>query len=53
MKQVIRLRGIPIKFYVDGASYNKTHRKGGIHYNLKGGYKETQIERALGEQGRN
>lgn len=53
MKQVIRLKGIPMKFYVDGASYNKTHRKGGIHYNLKGEYKETQIERALKELGIN
>lgn len=53
MKQVIRLKGIPMKFYVDGASYNKTHRKGGIHYNLKGEYKETQIERALKELGVN
>jgi len=53
MKQVIRLKGIPMKFYVDGASYNKTHRKEGIHYNLKGEYKETQIERALKELGIN
>lgn len=53
MKQVIRLKGIPMKFYVDGASYNKTHRKGGIHYNLKMEYKETQIERALKELGIN
>lgn len=53
MKQVIRLKGIPMKFYVDGASYNKTHRKGGIHNNLEGEYKETQIERALKELGIN
>jgi len=53
MKQVMRLKGIPMKFYVDGASYNKTHRKGGIHYNLKGQYKETQIQRALKELGIN
>jgi hypothetical protein len=53
MKQVIKPKGIPMKFYVDGASYNKTHRKGGIHYNLKGEYKETQIERALKELGIN
>lgn len=49
MKQVIKLKGVPMKFYVDGASYNKTHRKEGIHYNLKGGYKETQIQRSLKE----
>ena len=30
MKQGIRIKGIPMKFYVDGASYNKTHRKEGI-----------------------
>lgn len=53
MKQGIKIKGIPMKFYVDGASYNKTHRKGGIHYNLKGEYKETQIERALKELGIN
>ncbi|MEW6163283.1 MAG: ISNCY family transposase [Nitrospirota bacterium] len=53
MKQVIKLKGIPMKFYVDGASYNKTYRREGIHYNLKGKYKETQIERALGELGIN
>jgi hypothetical protein len=53
MKQGIKIKGIPMKFYVDGASYNKTHRKGGIHYSLKGEYKETQIERALKELGIN
>ena len=53
MKQVIKLKGVPMKFYVDGASYNKTHRKEGIHYNLKGEYKETQIQRSLKELGIN
>ena len=54
MKEGIRLKGIPMKFYVDGASYNRTHRNSGVHYNLKGNeYKETQIQRALKELGIN
>lgn len=53
MKQIMSLKGVPISFYVDGASHNKTHRKGGIHYRTKGEYKETQIGRALKELGIN
>jgi hypothetical protein len=53
MKQVIRRKGIPMSFYVDGASHNKTQRGSGMHYTLKGEYKETQIQRALGELGIN
>ncbi|MDP2755606.1 MAG: ISNCY family transposase [Nitrospirota bacterium] len=53
MKEIVKLKGIPMKFCVDGASYNKTHRNGGIHYNLKGEYPETQIQRALNELGIN
>lgn len=55
MKQTIRRKGAPLSYYVDGASHNRTHRKGGVHYRTKDGedYKDTQIERALAELGIN
>lgn len=54
MKEIFRRKGIPMAFYVDGASYNKTTRGRGIHRRLTGGeYEETQIERALKELGIN
>jgi len=54
MKEIIRGKGIPMAFYVDGASHNKTQRGKGIHRRLTGGqYEETQIQRALKELGIN
>lgn len=53
IKQVIRRKGIPMSLYVDGASHNKTHRGRGIHRNLTGTYKETQLQRAVKELGIN
>lgn len=55
MKQTIRRKGAPLSYYVDGASHNRTHRKGGVHYRTKDNedYKDTQIERALAELGIN
>jgi transposase len=54
MKEILGRKGIPMAFYVDGASCNKTHRGTGIHRRLTGGeYEETQIERALKELGIN
>lgn len=54
MKEILGRKGIPMAFYVDGASHNKTHRGAGIHRRLTGGdYEETQIERALKELGIN
>jgi hypothetical protein len=53
MKTVVQLKGIPMSFYVDGASHNKTRRGSGIHYTMRGEYKETQIQRALKELGIN
>lgn len=54
MKEILRSKGIPMAFYVDGASHNKTQRGKGIHRRLTGGqYEETQIQRALKELGIN
>lgn len=54
MKEILRRKGIPMAFYVDGASCNKTSRGNGIHRRLTGGeYEETQIGRALKELGIN
>jgi hypothetical protein len=53
MKKVIQIKGVPISFYVDGASHNKTQRGTGIHYSMRGEHKETQIQRALLELGIN
>jgi hypothetical protein len=54
MKEILRSKGIPMEFYVDGASHNKTQRGKGIHRRLTGGeYGETQTERALKELGIN
>jgi transposase len=54
MKEILRRKGIPMAFYVDGASCNRTQRGTGIHRRLTGGeYEETQIERALKELGIN
>jgi len=54
MQEILRSKGIPMAFYVDGASHNKTQRGPGIHRRLTGGdYEETQIQRALKELGIN
>jgi transposase len=54
MKEILGRKGIPMAFYMDGASCNKTSRGNGIHRRLTGGdYEETQIERALKELGIN
>jgi transposase len=52
MQEILVRKGIPMAFYVDGASQNKTQRGKGIHRRLTGGdYEETQLERALKELG--
>lgn len=54
MQEILWSKGIPMAFYVDGASHNKTQRGKGIHRRLRGGeYEETQIQRALKELGIN
>lgn len=51
LKQIVETRGIPLSFYCDRDSKFKTTRHEGLHYQLKGEYSQTQIERALSELG--
>jgi transposase len=51
LKEIVEKKGIPLSIYCDKDSKFKITRHGGVHYNLKGEYGETQIERALKELG--
>jgi hypothetical protein len=51
LKQIVETKGIPLCFYCDRDSKFKTTRHEGLHYQLKGEYGQTQIERALSELG--
>lgn len=51
LKQIVETKGIPLSFYCDRDSKFKTTRHEGLHYQLKGGYDQTQIARALSELG--
>jgi len=52
-KKIIQIKGIPLSIYVDRDSKFITTRHQGIHVNLKGNYKETQMGRAWDELGIN
>ena len=53
MKEIVERKGIPLGFYVDGASHFFTTRHGGTHVKIKEKQEETQIERAIKELGSN
>jgi len=53
MKEIVKRKGIPLGFYVDGASQFFTTRHGGTHVRIKEEQEETQIERAIKELGSN
>lgn len=53
MKEIVKRKGIPLGFYVDGASHFFTTRHGGTHVRIKEEQEETQIERAIKELGSN
>jgi transposase len=53
MKEIVKRKGIPLGFYVDGASHFFTTRHGGTHVRIKEEHEETQIERAIKELGSN
>jgi len=53
MKEIVERKGIPLGFYVDGASHFFTTRHGGTHIRIKEEQEETQIERAIKELGSN
>ncbi len=53
MKEIVERKGIPLGFYVDGASHFFTTRHGGTHVKIKEKHEETQIERAIKELGSN
>jgi len=51
LEEFFKNKGLPLAIYLDRDSKFKTTRYQGIHYNLKGDYKDTQIKRALSELG--
>jgi len=53
MKEIVKRKGIPFGFYVDGASHFFTTRHGGTHVRIKEEQEETQVERAIKELGSN
>jgi len=53
MKEIVKRKGVPLGFYVDGASHFFTTRHGGTHVQIKEEQEETQIERAIKELGSN